>query len=263
MIAVRLGAIALVGLLSYASCYADDRALVADGVRSGLLWEARWYGHHFGQRCLQRAIDRGAVIRALIKPVEITVGFNCSSGDAVRQVVQRFEATVDGAGIFLSGEVAPVTRAEISDGEDNPTCTVTEDDLRRRATDLKSAGLVARVKAIRENGKESKASPALNAFAARTIALWASKEKLRPPRSIYVGPVGLNDPFLVIGVGDRVVLIRSPDSAQAISPDFCGVVLSPHRFAGREAAQSLRGDEVSRLSQRLAKAGVEVPCVFR
>jgi hypothetical protein len=257
MIAQRLAATALMALYCAIS-YAGNGASIAEGVRSGLGWETRWYGHTFGQRCLQRALQRGGTVRSLVKPVERTIGFSCSSGDTKKQIVQAFEATVEGAGIFLSGEIAPSPRAEISDGEDNPDCMLTDDDLRRRAKELKRTGVSVPMKAPTDGGTESQPSPTLKTFAARSVALWARKENLPEPRSISIGPVGSNDPFVVVGIGDRVLLIRSPEALQAASPDFCGVVLSPNRFAGRHAEESLRKDEIARLAGRLAKVGGEV-----
>jgi hypothetical protein len=257
MIAHQLVAITLMAL-SCAPSYAGNGASIAEVVQSGLRWETRWYGHIFGQRCLQRALQRGGTVRSLVKPVERTIGFSCSSGDAKRQIVQALEATVEGAGIFMSGEIAPSTWAEISDGEDNPNCMLADDDLRKRAKELSGGGVSVPMKAPTDGGTESQPSPTLKSFAARSVALWARKENLAEPRSISIGPVASNDPFVVVGIGDRVLLIRSPQASQAASPDFCGVVFSPKRFAGRHAEESFRKDEIARLAGRLAKVGVVI-----
>ena len=257
MIAARLAIVLLA--LSSAASHADDIVSLADGVRSGLLWESRWYGHFFGQRCLQQAAQRGAAIRAVVTPVEKNVGFRCSTGSSETQVVPLFQATVEGSGIFLRGEIAEPVLAEISDGESNSDCTLTEDDLIKQADELKRAGIAVPLRDLVEMDKEFQPSARLQAFAARSVALWARRANLSEPRTIRIGPLTVHDPFLVVGVGATQLLLRVPDAAQLESPDFCARVFSPHRFAGRHAEHALRTEGIAHLARRLERLGSEMP----
>jgi hypothetical protein len=231
-----LGGVALLFLVAL-KAYGSDLEPVLSAIQGTLSWERRWYGGHFGQRCLDRAVAASSKVYVAAKPVNFTVGLLCDSVGPVSESAQSFEAYVEGSGLFFSGVLGLRSRADLSDGEGNPQCTLKEDDLTIRASRIKAAGHST----IFRNGEYERTappSPEVERYTKRSILAWARHSGRKEISGIMLGYIAPQDPYLVVRTepDGAFRLVLAPGPVDLADDNFCGTVFESGRFAGRDNA---------------------------
>jgi hypothetical protein len=230
----------LVLVVASATANASQDDLIPTLVRDSVDWEARWYGITPVRRCLASQTASEMSIRALVRKETALVGYNCTTGAPIHTEIRTFDAVMPQAAIFFTGSLDVAPRADLSDGETNRSCSITEDDLRTRAQSLMNDGVLARV---RWNAVHSESEPTapLRQFAIRTMKIQQQIHGLKPPTSIRIGYVAVGDPYLLVQVAstNEIHLLAMPDEKRLADPNYCGMVYSAARFQGRDSKPKL------------------------
>jgi hypothetical protein len=221
--------------LSTLLAYGSDIESAKSAVQGALNWEKRWYGSHWGQQCLDRAAAVHLRIYTVRRQDSFTVGYLCDTAAPITESVQSFEAYVDGTGIFFSGLLGSRARADLSDGESNPQCTISDDDLKARASRIKKYGQwTTFMKRIHDGALPP--TQEVKSYARRSILAWARSSGRAEITSIKIGFVAPEDPYIVVRTEPEGAfrLIVSPSKADLADKNFCGRVFESGRFAGRD-----------------------------
>lgn len=241
---LSVGGLALLSL-SMPLAVGSEIEHAASAVQRALNWEKRWYGGYVGQECLDRAAAARSKIFTFGRRDQITVGYLCDTGLPITESLQSFEAYVDGTAIFFSGLLGSRSRADMSDGEASPQCTISEDDLKSRAVRIKKSGQWT---AFTKRAYDIALPPTaeVRSYARRSILAWARNNGRVEVAGIAVGFVAAGDPYLVVRTEPDGIfrLIESPSNADLADKNFCGRVFDSGRFAGRD--DSGKGSTISK-----------------
>ena len=147
-----------------------------------------------------------------------------------------FDALIEGAPVFIAGRLSPAPRADISDGEANSSCSLTEADLVTREKHIRRLRMSFPIRPLSPAERKSP-SPEVGAYALRSVRAYLRRTGRAEVKSITVGPLREQDPYLVVAASDDLYLIASPSQDELVSANFCGPVFNPDRFLGRTATQ--------------------------
>ena len=237
---------------------ADEAKSIGSAIDATLSWQSSWFGDYFGEQCLKRTGERHVAGYAHISKQQRTTGFDCRTRAPIKETLTMFDATLDHVPLFFSGQLNPIPRADLSDGEVNATCSVTEDDLRRRAEAIKKDGLHFELNPSKAMQRAGQGSLQLRGFVRRTLVSFYQSSSQPLPQPVVLGEVRRGDPYLVVAAGTKVHLIAMPSARQISSLAECGVVFDASRFAGRDSPASHSAEAVAHLQRELERRGSRV-----
>jgi hypothetical protein len=237
---------------------ADEAKTIGAAIDATLAWQRSWFGNYFGEQCLKRAGEKHVAGYAHTFDQERTIGVDCRTRAPVKEKVVMFDATLDHVPLFFSGQLNPIPRADLSDGEMNARCSVSEDDLRRRAAAIKKDGTRFELSLTRLMQPVEHGSPQLRKFVKRTLASFYQGNNQPLPQPLVLGEFRNSDPYLIVAAGPNAHLVPMPTALQIRSLGQCGVVFDANRFSGRDSSASHATEAVPDLRRELERRGSRV-----